>query len=114
MRVPEKRPLATPTGSDRHFNARGLYCGAVTETTEAPATLAPAEAAVTALRRQLEGRQSVSSSVVQDGLLDVWAALPEGEMRSQVERWLTETLERQLYSVSDIEGRLTLLVPAIN
>jgi hypothetical protein len=86
----------------------------VTETTEAPATLAPAEAAVTALRRQLEGRQSVSSSVVQDGLLDVWAALPEGEMRSQVERWLTETLERQLYSVSDIDARLTLVVPATN
>jgi hypothetical protein len=86
----------------------------VTEATEAPATLAPAEGAVATLRRQLEGRQSVSATVVQDGLLDVWGALPEGELRSQVERWLTETLDRQLYAVSDIDSRLSTLIPAAN
>ena len=86
----------------------------MTEAKEAPATLAPAEAAVATLRRHLEGRQSVSATVVQDGLLDVWGALPDGELRSQVERWLTETLERQLYSVSDIDARLQGLVPAAN
>jgi hypothetical protein len=86
----------------------------VTETTEAPPTLAPAAAAVAALRRQLEGRQSVSATLVQDGLLDVWGALPDGDIRKQVERWITETLERQLYSVSDLDARLAVLVPATN
>ena len=43
---------------------------------------------------------SVPASVVQDGLLDLWGHLPEGETRTEVERWLTETLERSLYSVA--------------
>jgi hypothetical protein len=86
----------------------------VTEATEAPATEAhegiepdndPIEAAVSAFRRQLEGQVSVPASVVQDGLLDLWGHL-EGESRAIVERWLTETLERNLYAVSDIDSRL--------
>jgi hypothetical protein len=44
---------------------------------------------------------------VQDTLLDLWGVLPEGESRTEVERWLTETLERNLYSVSDVDARLT-------
>ena len=70
------------------------------------------EAAVAAFRRQLEGQVSVPASVVQDGLLDLWGLLPEGETRSVVERWLTETLERNLYSVTDVDSRLdTVLAP---
>jgi hypothetical protein len=65
-----------------------------------------AEAAIAAFRRQLEGQVSVPASVVQDGLLDLWGLLPEGDCRTVVERWLTETLERNLYSVTDVDSRL--------
>jgi hypothetical protein len=81
----------------------------VTEATEAPATESSAEsteAAIAAIRRQLEGQDSISASVVQDGLLDLWGHLPEGESRAIVEHWLTETLERSLYSVTDVDSRL--------
>ena len=79
----------------------------MTEATEAPATESdPTEAAVAAFRRQLEGQVSVPASVVQDALLDLWGHLPEGETRTTVERWLTETLERNLYDVSDVDSRL--------
>lgn len=64
------------------------------------------EAAISAFRRQLEGQVSVPASVVQDGLLDLWGILPEGDSRTVVERWLTETLERSLYSVTDVDSRL--------
>jgi hypothetical protein len=70
------------------------------------------EAAVAAFRRQLEGQVSVPASVVQDGLLDIWGILPEGDRRTVVERWLTETLERNLYAVTDVDSRLdTVLAP---
>ena len=49
-----------------------------------------ADTAIAAFRSQLEGQVSVPSSVVQDCLLDLWAKLPEGEPRTEVERWLTE------------------------
>ena len=81
--------------------------------TEAPAPIDETEAGedadtvVAAFRRQLEGQVSVPASVVQDTLLDLWGMLPEGESRTEVERWLTETLERNLYSVSDVDARLT-------
>lgn len=65
-----------------------------------------ADAVVAAFRRQLEGQVSVPASVVQDGLLDLWGVLPEGELRAEIERWLVETLERNLYSVSDVDARL--------
>lgn len=89
----------------------------MTEATEAPATIETeqserTEAAVAAFRRQLEGQVSVPASVVQDGLLDLWGLLPEGDRRSVVERWLTETLERNLYSVTDVDSRLdSVLAP---
>lgn len=91
--------------------------GSVTEATEAPATDETElnermEAAITAFRRQLEGQVSVPASVVQDGLLDLWGILPEGDSRSVVERWLTETLERNLYSVTDVDSRLDAVLAA--
>ena len=91
----------------------------MTEATEAPAPIdqieesanpdanpEEADSLVSAFRRQLEGQVSVPASLVQDTLLDLWGVLPEGESRSEVERWLTETLERSLYSVSDVDARL--------
>ena len=83
----------------------------MTEAIEAPVTddaemTDRTEAAVAAFRRQLEGQVSVPASVVQDGLLDLWGLLPEGDRRTVVERWLTETLERNLYSVTDVDSRL--------
>ena len=54
---------------------------------------------------------SVPASVVQDALLDLWGHLPEGEIRTEVERWLTETLERNLYSVGDVDARLAHVLP---
>lgn len=88
--------------------------GGVTDATEATAPIEQnaipsaeeADAAITAFRNQLEGQVSVPATLVQDCLLDVWAKLPEGEPRSEVERWLTETLERQLYVVADVDARL--------
>lgn len=90
----------------------------MTEATEAPATDTETEinekteAAITSFRRQLEGQVSVPASVVQDGLLDLWGILPEGDSRSVVERWLTETLERHLYSVTDVDSRLDAVLAA--
>lgn len=88
----------------------------MTEATEAPTPIdseisadessSPMEAAISAFRRQLEGQVSVPASVVQDGLLDLWGMMPEGDGRTVVERWLTETLERSLYSVTDVGSRL--------
>jgi hypothetical protein len=81
--------------------------------TEAPAPIEETttgedvDMVVAAFRRQLEGQASVPASLVQDTLLDLWGVLPEGESRTEVERWLTETLERNLYSVSDVDARLT-------
>jgi hypothetical protein len=60
---------------------------------------------------QLSDRIAVPASDVQDHLLDLWGALDEGPARSEVERWLTETLRRNLYSVSDINERLETLLP---
>jgi hypothetical protein len=74
--------------------------------TEDGATHDRTEAAVAAFRRQLEGQVSVSATMVQDGLLEVWGTLPEGDLRSVVESWLTETLQRNLYAVTDVDARL--------
>jgi DNA-directed RNA polymerase specialized sigma24 family protein len=79
-----------------------------------PAGTDPIEAALSAFRRQLDGQVSVSASVVQDGLLEIWGALPEGSARSQVESWLTETLGRNLYSVADIDTRLSTVLAGKN
>jgi hypothetical protein len=84
----------------------------VTDAPEAPAQLDPIEDAIASFRRQLEGQVSVPASVVQDGLLDLWGHLPEGASRAEVERWLTETLERNLYSVGDVDARLSSVLPA--
>ena len=90
----------------------------MTDATEATATIEQdatagdtgfpedADAAIAAFRGQLEGQVSVPATVVQDCLLDLWAKLPEGDPRTEVERWLTETLERNLYVVSDVDARL--------
>ena len=64
------------------------------------------EAFVAAWRNELGDQGSISASDVQDRLLDLWGNLPEGATRSQVERWLTETLERHLYAVDDVQRRL--------
>ncbi len=69
------------------------------------------EAFVDAWRGELTGQVSVSASGVQDRLLDLWGRLDDGDAKSQVERWLTETLERHLYEVADIERRLASLAP---
>jgi hypothetical protein len=84
----------------------------VTDAPEALSQLDPIEDAIASFRRQLEGQVSVPASVVQDGLLDLWGHLPEGESRAEVERWLTETLERNLYSVGDVDARLSSVLPA--
>jgi hypothetical protein len=72
---------------------------------------AQTEAAISAFRKQLDGQVSVPASVVQDCLLDLWGLLPEGDTRSEVERWLTETLERSLYAVTDVDARLATVLP---
>jgi hypothetical protein len=78
----------------------------VTDAPEAPLLIDRTEFAVAAFRRQLEGQQSVPASVVQDHLLDLWGLLPEGDIRAEIESWLTETLERNLYKASEVDSRL--------
>ena len=78
--------------------------------TDAHDTIERIEPFVAVWRAELSGQVSVSASGVQDRLFELWGQLPEGQGRSQVERWLTETLERHLYEVADIEGRLDTLV----
>ena len=75
---------------------------------DAPSAVDVAEAWL----RELADQVSVPASTVQDRLLDIWGALDEGPERIEVERWLTETLRRNLYSVSDINDRLESLLPA--
>jgi len=55
---------------------------------------------------ELGDRVSVSASTVQDHLLDLWGLLAEGDARRIVEQWLTETLERELYTSEDVIERL--------
>ncbi|MCL2393144.1 MAG: hypothetical protein FWC87_00530 [Acidimicrobiaceae bacterium] len=64
------------------------------------------ETMVAEWKAELEGQQSVSASNVQDRLLDMWGQLPEGSVRSEIEKWLTETVQRHLYTASDIDARL--------
>lgn len=49
---------------------------------------------------------SLSSSAVQDRLLDIWGLLDDGDVRREIERWLTETLDRNLYTSDDLIARL--------
>jgi hypothetical protein len=67
------------------------------------------DAVVEAWIAELSDQLAVSASTVQDRLLDLWGLLPEGETRRTVEHWLTETLERQLYTTADITDRLRQL-----
>jgi hypothetical protein len=70
------------------------------------------EPAIAAFRQQLEGQTSIPASVVRDSLLDLWGVLPEGDRRTQVERWLTETLERNLYGTAEVDTRLASVLGA--
>jgi hypothetical protein len=58
---------------------------------------------------ELADQVSVSSSRVQDRLFDLWGALDDGDTRREVERWLTETLSRELYLAGDVLDRLNEL-----
>ena len=77
------------------------------ELEQTPSAVEVAESWLTELADQI----AVPASHVQDHLLDLWGAMDEGPARSEVERWLTETLRRNLYSVSDINERLESLLP---
>jgi hypothetical protein len=78
----------------------------VTEVTPSEGTTQELEEMILAWRSELDGLSSVSATKVQDRLLDLWGRLPEGDIRTDIERWLTETLERSLYAASDVEARL--------
>jgi hypothetical protein len=47
---------------------------------------------------------------VQDRLFDLWGLLDDGDTRRAVEKWLTETLDRHLYTSEDLVSRLRSLV----
>ena len=64
------------------------------------------DAAVEGWIAELRDGLSLSSSAVQDRLLDLWGLLDEGEVRREIERWLTETLDRNLYTSDDLITRL--------
>lgn len=67
------------------------------------------EAAVEGWIAELSDGLSLSASSVQDRLFVLWGMLPEGEPRREVERWLTETLDRHLYTADEVSGRLRRL-----
>ncbi len=58
---------------------------------------------------ELSDGLSLPASAVQDRLFDLWGMLDEGEPRREVERWLTETLDRHLYTTQDLIDRLRRL-----
>jgi len=64
------------------------------------------EAAVESWVAELGDGLSLSSSAVQDRLLDLWGMADEGDLRRSIERWLTETLDRNLYRSDDLIARL--------
>ncbi|MDQ6838708.1 MAG: hypothetical protein M3137_10335 [Actinomycetota bacterium] len=70
------------------------------------------ETLVAQWRTEIDGQISVSASTVQDHLLELWGRLPDSDVRHDIEQWLTETLQRNLYQVSDIDARLTSVVPS--
>lgn len=74
--------------------------------TETQDTFPNLEPMISAWRSELDGQGSVAAADVQDRLLDLWGRVPEGEVRSEIERWLTETLARHLYAAADIDARL--------
>jgi len=67
------------------------------------------EGAVEGWIAELTDGLSLSASAVQDRLFDLWGMLDEGEMRREVERWLTETLDRHLYTGAELITRLQSL-----
>jgi hypothetical protein len=102
----EGTPSPQPAGQDPSQTDR-----AADEQSDEPADATTVETAtietmVAEWKAELEGQQSVSASNVQDRLLDLWGQLPEGSVRSEIEKWLTETVQRHLYAVSDIDARL--------
>jgi hypothetical protein len=113
-------------GSRCLLQPRAAYHGGMTEASDVKDVSLPdaaqqdaeAEAARSAVEvaetwlAELADRIAVPASDVQDHLLDLWGLLDEGPARAEVERWLTETLKRNLYSVSDINDRLEILLPA--
>lgn len=64
------------------------------------------DAAVEAWITELGDGMSLSAMVVQDRLLDMWGLVDEGTMRRTLERWMTETLDRHLYTSDDLITRL--------
>ncbi len=71
-----------------------------------------AQGLVTSWIDELSGKVSISASTVQDHLIDLWGLLDDGEIRGEVERWLTETLQRELYIVDDVVERLREMLEA--
>jgi hypothetical protein len=54
----------------------------------------------------LSDQVAVSASRVQDGLIDLWGMLDDGDVRTGVEDWLTETLQRNLYTTDEVVTRI--------
>ncbi|MCU4184913.1 hypothetical protein K6U06_11125 [Acidiferrimicrobium sp. IK] len=81
--------------------------------TEAQETTPTLEPIISAWRSELDGQGSVSATDVQDRLLELWGHLPDGEVRSEIERWLTETLARHLYAAEDIDARLERVLASV-
>ena len=114
------RRHAAPTSVGRQQPAATPYDGfLVTEAPDMETQAAPTvndtdavEAFVAEWRLELANQSSISASHVQDRLLDLWGSLPESATRLEVERWLTETLERHLYAVNDIKSRLESVLSA--
>jgi len=66
----------------------------------------PVEEVVEAWVSELGDQVSVSATTLQDFLLDLWGLLADGPPRAGLERWLTETVGRNLYTTADITERL--------
>ncbi|MHB1536475.1 MAG: hypothetical protein ACYC1D_18070 [Acidimicrobiales bacterium] len=102
-------PHATPLPDADPIGENPATTGETTAPDAQEATPVDAEgidALVAAWKAELDGQVSVPAAQVQDRLLDLWGHLPVSDSRTEVERWLTETLARHLYAATDIDARL--------
>ena len=57
---------------------------------------------ISELRASLAGETYLSSSRVQNRLLDLWSELRDTPAAARVERWLTLSIERELFSTAEL------------
>jgi len=66
-----------------------------------------ATAQLDAFLHRAERESSFGPSQLQDLLFDLWGEMKDTPAQPEVERWLTLTVERHLFSADEVRGALT-------